>query len=52
MKDYNIIITIGAIGEDSDKVLDEYSHILFFIKENLSSDNFDISVEEVGEYLD
>ena len=52
MKDYDIIITIGATGIDEDEVLDKYRDILFFIQDNLELDNYRVSVEEVGEYMD
>ena len=52
VKDYDIIITIGATGIDEDEVLDKYRDILFFIQDNLELDNYRVSVEEVGEYMD
>lgn len=49
MKDYNIIITIGALGECEDDALTQYSDLLFFIKDNLPNENFTIDIVEVGE---
>lgn len=51
MNDYNIIIKIGAFGMNEDEALDQYSHVLFFIQENLPMENYMIEVEKVGEYI-
>lgn len=50
MKDYDIIIKIGAVGLNEDEVLDQYNEILFFIQDNLPLDNFTINIIEKGEY--
>lgn len=51
MKDYNIIIKIGTNGLNEDDVLDKNRDILFFIQDNVSMENYEINIEEVGEYM-
>ena len=52
MKDFNIIIKIGAFGLNEDEALEQYSDVLFFIQKNLPMENYEIIVEEVGEYME
>lgn len=52
MKDYDIVIRIGANGINEDDVIDQYRDILFFVQDNLPLENYSISVLEVGEYMD
>lgn len=52
MNDYDIVIRIGASGLNDEEVLDQYSHILFFIHDNLPLDNYSITVVERGEYVE
>lgn len=52
MKDFDIVIKIGAIGINEDEAIDQYSDILFFIQENLPLKNYSIDVIEKGEYID
>lgn len=52
MDDYDIIIKIGASGLNEDEVLDQYSHILFFIQDNLPMDNYSINVVKRGEWVE
>ena len=52
MDDYDIIIRIGASGLNEDEVLDQYSHILFFIQDSLPMDNYNINVVKRGEWVE
>lgn len=51
MKDFDIIIKIGAVGLNEDEILDQYKDILFFIQDNLPLENFSIDIIEKGEYI-
>lgn len=51
MKDFDIVVRIGAIGLNEDEVIDQYRDVLSFIQENVPLDNFSIDIIEQGEFL-
>ena len=51
MKDYDIVITIGASGFNEDMAMDNVNHVLRYVQTHLSNQEYKIEICERGEYL-